>query len=364
VTPFAVTALILWAAPGVLGAVVAPQHTAGEGWVYDVALSSFPGGSQALRNVTLEGTIAYRVEGKEDVTAGLRTYASTAFSLSGEGTVDFSLAGANDTAYHATWTLSGTEYLEDEGLELVRAEQAWVFTTAVPNPVGSGTIGVDLLVNVTIENEILSRTWGYPYDVGDYGEVELNRSVTVEFELADSPLEPEPQTLLEDATIAVECTSRVSTTVPAGTFDTYELRREDSSTESVTVEYYSEDVRNVVRREQFNASGGLMAQQVLRSYGADAEDVAVGVPWYLWVVLLLVAITVITALVARRRRAARQAREEGPPPAGAALPAANGATGDEPPPNKEPWDRRPCDNCGHPLQPWVSFCSECGAEFR
>jgi len=95
-------------------------------------------------------------------------------------------------------------------------------------------------------------------------------------------------------------------TVLAGTFMTTPLKETDAPSGSYTVNYWSAQVGNWARVGEYDSSGQDQGSFNLTSYnyqgGSFFTSVLVGLPVWIWLILIVVVLTAIIGFAARRRR--------------------------------------------------------------
>src|SRR5438309_109790 len=127
-----------------------------------------------------------------------------------------------------------------------------------------------------------------------------------------------------------EVQTDASITVPAGTFTTSPLKETAAGSTSYVINYWSPQAGNSVRTESHNSSGQSAGSYNLTGYryqaGSFFTTVFVGLPVWIWLILLVLVVAAVVGTVLVRRRRPRV----GAPPPGWAPPQ-QPPSGPEPP---------------------------------
>jgi len=117
-------------------------------------------------------------------------------------------------------------------------------------------------------------------------------------------------------TTAFSVQADATVSVPAGTFTTTPLRETEAGNGSYTVNYWSAQVGNWARVGEFNSSGQDEGGFNLTAYNYQAgsffTSVVIGLPVWIWLILIVVVLTAIVGIAAKRRRPRRP--QAAPPP--------------------------------------------------
>ena len=159
----------------------------------------------------------------------------------------------------------------------------------------------------------------YPIEMGETWNASARESGTSTL-LVDGVVDS-VENIDENVVYTVECIREVTVTVPAGTFQGWELKatRDDGS---YKIHVLSQEVNAVVLDEDFESDGRKSGSMELKSYGIGDEE---GIPFWMWllVVTMVVAVVVIIGISMAVRRTRKKEEddlstifdhEEEPPP--------------------------------------------------
>ncbi len=159
----------------------------------------------------------------------------------------------------------------------------------------------------------------YPIEMGETWNASARESGTSTL-LVDGVVDS-VENIDENVVYTVECIREVTVTVPAGTFQGWELKatRDDGS---YKIHVLSQEVNAVVLDEDFESDGRKSGSMELKSYGIGDEE---GIPFWMWllVVTMVVAVVLIIGISMAGRRTRKKEEddlstifdhEEEPPP--------------------------------------------------
>ena len=272
-----------------------PTWSAGDFWAYSYAASGF--GS------SFTGSLRLDVVGTESVTLNGTAYSSYHVKAS----VNYDFGGASVTYRGDLW------YSID--------------TLAI----------AQISISVNITGNIVITIWGNPPQ-------KINWPLTN----GDSWTSTTDITIKEVFTsngTTVSNYARLSTTfnvladqtitVPKGTFVTTPVKETETGSTSYSINYWSPEAGNSVRQEAYNGSGGPAGGYNLTDYkyqgGSFFTTLFVGLPVWIWLILLVLIVAAVIGVVAIRRRRP----PAGAPPLGWAPPQ-QPPSGPPPPPESPP----------------------------
>lgn len=246
-----------------------PTWAAGDFWVYQLSSTE---GDFDVPNTTLR----FDVKGTEPVTVNGTAYPSYHVAA----TVSFVLVG--------TTTFPADIWFSTDTLAIVKIRA--VVQVSVPGLDAAGTFEVSGNPPQTIQ---------WPLTAG----ASWQSSTTVWTVTTNSS--GMTYTSLPLST-AFSVQSDATVTVPRGTFTTTPLRETEVATGSYTINYWSPQVGNWARVSQHNASGENEGNFNLTSYnyqgGSFFTAVILGLPTWVWLLVVGAVVVVVVAIARRRRR--------------------------------------------------------------
>jgi len=245
-----------------------PTGAAGDFWVY-----ALPSGGSGASNATLR----MDVTGTESVVVNGTSHSSYHVAA----TLTFQLIG--------TTTFPAEIWFKTDTLAIVKIKAT--VTINVPNVTAGGTVEISGNPPQTIQ---------WPLTAG----ASWQSSTTVWSVTTNSTGN---KTYMSSAlTTDFSVQSDTTVTVPAGTFTTTPLKETEVSTGAYSMNYWSAQVGNWVRVGQYDSSGQDQGSFNLTSYnyqgGSFFTSVVVGLPVWIWLILIVVVLTAIIGFAARRRR--------------------------------------------------------------
>src|SRR5437667_234395 len=251
-----------------------PTWSTGDFWVYSY--------SAAALNQTASGSLRLDVVGTESVTLNGTPY--SAYKV--QGTVSYEFGSLTTTFKGDLW------YTTD----LAIAEISFVITL-------SGSLTVTIWGNPP-------QHINWPLTSGDPWA--SSTDVTLK-ELAPNGTATSTYTKLSTTFSVLADTS---VTVPAGTFTATPVKETMAGSTSYTINYWSPQAGNSVRNEAYNGggsspSGGYNLTDYKYQNGSFFTTVLIGLPLWIWLVLIVFIAAVVGVAVAMRRRRRRPAA---PPP--------------------------------------------------
>lgn len=315
--PGIVVALALGLALLVPGAAAidGPAITPGDAWTYATNMT-------VAEDFYLCGQVTVRALAREPRTVEGVALDVLRMALDGQGDAGGTFdTGVGRVRVTGSWRLTGEEWLEADGLKVVRSlVDVRANGTVHSDPFPQGFLFT--LTNTTTFR-ILEDTWRYPLDVGDEGILVALMNATEDSRFQWSGVsDPDHSEGVGNVSLAFVAEARETVSVPAGSFDALRIRqtREDGSYEIV---HYAPRAGNAVRTEARNGTGATLGSADLVSYRYQALEPAgfLGLDGLTWALLLLLFATVTSATVtfALRKRFAKpppEPRAEGPPPEG------------------------------------------------
>jgi len=251
-----------------------PTWSTGDFWVYSY--------SAAALNQTASGSLRLDVVGTESVTLNGTSY--SAYKV--QGTVSYEFGSLTTTFKGDLW------YTTD----LAIAEISFVITL-------SGSLAITIWGNPP-------QHINWPLTSGDSWA--SSTDVTLK-EIAPNGTATSTYTKLSTTFNVLADTS---VTVPAGTFTATPVKETMAGSTSYTINYWSPQAGNSVRNEAYNGggsspSGGYNLTDYKYQNGSFFTTVLIGLPLWIWLVLIVFIAAVVGVAVAMRRRRRRPAA---PPP--------------------------------------------------
>ena len=290
------------------GSMEAPAWSPGDFWEYRF-------NTTFEDSVYLDGTVRAAVSGvRAEVVRGVPQDVFVV-NTSGLGVLRGSFQFSNvSIPATGTWNLTGEEWIATASRKIVKSLVVIAADGTVPVPV-PGTAFHLSWTNLTA-NRVVQDTFTYPVPFGFSGTVTLNSSwrEDVVIQLDDNPPETLSNVNETEIGFGVALASRGNTTVPAGTFETFDVRETWPDGTSDRFDY-APAAGNNARTEAYNASGGPVSRTELVAFRYRAsEPPADPTGTYVAVGLGIAAAVVAIALLVRwrRRRAARE-KEYTPP---------------------------------------------------
>ena len=251
-----------------------PTWSTGDFWVYSY--------SAAALNQTASGSLRLDVVGTESVTLNGTSY--SAYKV--QGTVSYEFGSLTTTFKGDLW------YTTD----LAIAEISFVITL-------SGSLAITIWGNPP-------QHINWPLTSGDSWA--SSTDVTLK-EIAPNGTATSTYTKLSTTFSVLADTS---VTVPVGTFTATPVKETMAGSTSYTINYWSPQAGNSVRNEAYNGggsspSGGYNLTDYKYQNGSFFTMVLIGLPLWIWLVLIVFIAAVVGVAVAMRRRRRRPAA---PPP--------------------------------------------------
>lgn len=265
----------------------APVLHSGDFWEYEVM--------ETEEALVIEGTETFTVTGIDEVNVGGVKNSVFVMHLSGSGTF------YGFSAMSGTWTENGVYYYRLSDLLPVKSDVD-LEMSGMSSFYNYGQVKISAQ-NVSDYN-IISSSWRYSLKVGDQGLYNLKVSANASYRI-DMPSGYEDYNTTENSTYYEEwafwCQKKVKVTVPAGTFDTYLIKRTLQKDGSYYLLWYSPEVGNHVKIEHYNEDGSKNLDKELNSYsyrGAPNNFVVENLPY----ILIIVTVAVIVILIFMRIR--------------------------------------------------------------
>jgi hypothetical protein len=293
-------AVVAWLlSPAVVGSTEKPAYGVGDSWEYSFTMHRM--------GLVFDGSLDQVVEAEGTLLVGSTTYAAFVTSLAGGGTFNGSLAALGLGNASGTFTLSGEEVYEEDGLKAVKTSTE-IAASGTVDVMGSAA-PFSLYVNNTTTNEIVSDSWHHPLDVGSTGSLVVDRECTesVVFVLLGDT-QPMATSFSHRVTTAFEVTEETVITVPAGSLSVVSVAATSSDGFSMEDEFASEAGGTALRTVN-DPMGQPFMQLELTGFSyspPQGTDHPSGSPmeslmWIGALVALTVLVPLAAALVARRR---------------------------------------------------------------
>lgn len=311
--PGIVVALALGLAVLVPGAaaVDGPSITPGDAWTYATNMT-------VAEDFYLRGQVTVHALAREPRTVEGVALDVLRMALDGQGDAGGTFdTGIGRVRVTGSWRLTGEEWLEADGLKVVRSlvdvrANGTVHTDPFPQ-------GFLFTLTNTTTFRIVEDTWRYPLDVGDEGTLVAVMNATEDSRFQWGGVsDPDHSEGVGAVSIAFVAEAQETVSVPAGSFDALRIRqsREDGSYEIV---HYAPRAGNAVRTEARNGTGATLGSADLVGYRYQALEPAGFLGLTGALLILFAAIISATVAFALRKRFAKppqEPRAEGPPPEG------------------------------------------------
>lgn len=279
----------------------APAWSAGDFWEYRFN-TTFEG------SIYLDGTVRAAISGvRAEVVRGV---AQDVFvvNTSGLGILQGAFRLFN-VSVPATgfWNLTGEEWIATASRKIVKSLVVITADGKVPIPIPDTDFHLSW-TNLTM-NRVVQDPFTYPVALGFSGTVTLNSSwqEDVVLQLDDNPPETFSNVNETDVAFQVRVPNTATVTVPAGTFETFEIREAwpDGSSDRFD---YAPAAGNNARTEAYNASGDSLSRTELVAYRYQASEPPADSSLLYLATGIGVAAVASAALAVKwwRRRAARE----------------------------------------------------------
>jgi hypothetical protein len=270
-----------------------PKYEKGDYWKYDV--------KDEMDEFDMVGSMSMEVIGFNTITVDTIRYDTTVITFTGDGT--FSGASSGVTL-SGIWTANGRYYYQESNDEMVKS----ISDISLE---GTATyMGTTYDYYTTMHNEssyyLLIDQKVADIQVGDlgYSKARITSHTTSHLEMAGTTDDSSEDFTFEEEKY-YNCVKIETITVPAGTFETYQVRTSKSDG-SYYLDWYCEKVGNSVKGEGYDEDGDKIASIDLRAY--DFEDQSsntifgMDVPIFLGLLSLIILIVIILVVVIASKR--------------------------------------------------------------
>ena len=293
-------------------AVDGPTILPGDAWTYATNMTMGEG-------FYLRGQVTTQALARESRTVEGIAVDVVRMALDGQGEARGTFdTGVGRVRVTGTWRLTGEEWLEADGLKVVRS---------LVDVRANGTVHTDpfpqaflfTLTNTTTFR-ILEDMWRFPLDVGDEGVLVAVMNATEDSRLQWGGVsDPAHSEGVGNVTIAYVAEALERVNVPAGPFDALRIRqsREDGSYEIL---HYAPRAGNAVRTEARNGTGASLGSADLVAYRYQVLEPRgfLGLDELTWALLILGVAAAAAVVFSVLRRRSMRAPPAGPPPEGSA----------------------------------------------
>jgi hypothetical protein len=224
----------------------------GDWWKYDFQIR--------IDGLTLTGPITETLASQQSISIHYVDYNSYRITLSGSGSVTGSILGYSVSG---SWTASGEDYTRTTDLADIKSHISFQISIQIAAPVPNNSFTTTLISDTT--NNPPSQTLQFPLSVGAHWATTVTSTTSTTTYSTPNPTPVTNVTTTTDSQNS-DVTSYSVTAVPAGSFDTYLVRTTSSS--GSTNNYYSPEVENMIKIQDYNSTGGLTASFNLSAYSA------------------------------------------------------------------------------------------------
>jgi hypothetical protein len=268
----------------------------GDYWEYEA--------EESRNGLTLEGTIRAESVGKERITVAGTEYETTVLSWSGEGTYTGMPMGMEMSG---NWTISGFQYFQESNDVLIKSIEHYILEGTYSFPGTSGDWSYNYH-NETLSNLLMDEK-SSEMDVGSLGYTVAN--VTSQVTLLQGMDGNIIDSLINhtfEETIFYNCTKKETIIVPAGKFETYQIKitKPDGS---YKLDWRSPEVGHSVKMEIYDNNGVKQGSMELKEYYQEQESTSntlfgMSPSTFLVIASLIIVVVIILIflLVVRRKR--------------------------------------------------------------
>jgi hypothetical protein len=234
---------------------------AGDWWKYNFQTT--------IEGLTLTGPITETLASQQSINVQGIDYNSYRVTLTGSGSVTGVVAGYSVTG---SWTTSGDDYMRTSDLADIKSHLSLQISVQIAAPIPNTSFTYTQITDST--NNPPSQTLQFPLSTGGHWAVTLTSTTST---TSYSTGNPTPVTNVTTTTESEnsDVISNSVTTVPAGAFDAYLVRTSMSS--GYTEDYYSPEVENMIKIQDYNSTGVQTDSFTLLSYSAWAYKSTIGI---------------------------------------------------------------------------------------
>jgi hypothetical protein len=285
--------VMLLAMPAVVSAeITVPEFETGDRWTYEVTMEE--------DGMEFNGDWTFKVQGEKTV-VGHEVYD---LSLDGEGTVTMEIPSLGTATMD--FTVDGYHYVRISDLATVAENMTLEMSTSFFGL----EISIRMFFEMTYDPPL--NDFGFPLDVAKEWTSASSVTTTSTFAMTmGGNTTSETNTDTSSQTSGFKCESKESTSVPAGTFESYKINQSEDD-DGYVHSYVSEKTGMFVKSEIYDENGEPGGVMELKSYSYGAGQDAIVLMDYWWLILLIIIVVAILAGVASVR--SRRSKEEYPPP--------------------------------------------------
>ena len=234
----------------------------------------------------MTGNLTAEITGESTVLVSDTEYDCYVAEMTGGGQYDF-------MGIVGTWTMDGKGYMQKSDLADVKMDLA--ITTEITQPESHTIIGI---TNTTYSHSL--KEADFPLTVGKIWTVTTTENVTSK-NIIDGFEFPE-ETITTEISRTYNCTRTETTTVPAGTFDTFVIKYTDQDGNYAEY-YYSPEVGSTVKELSYSADDTLLFSMELLEFSYTPPVTPLELGWWVWVVIgVIVVIVGVVAVIFVVRR--------------------------------------------------------------
>jgi hypothetical protein len=255
-------AVVVWT-PKIIHAEIsspAPSPASGDWWRYNFQIS--------VEGLTLTGPITEALAAQQSINVQTTNYNSYRLTVTGTGTVNGTIL---NYAVTGSWTVSGEDYVRGSDLADIKSHLSFLISgqVATPVPTSFTVTRIDDTTNIPP-----SETLQFPLSLGGHWSLNVTSTTST---TTYSSVNPTPVINVTSTTQSrnSDVINYALTSVPAGSFDAYQIRT--SSASGTTQAYYSPEVENMIKIQDYNSAGALIDSFSLSDYNAWVYKSTIGI---------------------------------------------------------------------------------------
>jgi len=276
-----------------------PQWQVGDWWKFSIEVSG---------DVSLVGTYTYTiVDDDVDVSQNGQEFNCYKLDVSGGGTI---YGAAYGVGVGGTWSTTEQHYYMKSDISWVAIYSTYDETVSVTD--GSGTTPISLVADETITSKVITETTynppfeankGYPLTVGKSWSAATTETTKTQKTINGNA---ESTTESESYTKTFLVLGKESTTVSAGEFETYVIKRTDPDG-AYAESYYSPQVGSDIKQIEYDSTGTPQITMELLDYEYhqtidDTQFLTTEIIIILTIFSIIIAISVIVTIYLLKRK--------------------------------------------------------------